>query len=360
MLTTDSEPTMGILYIDDEEKALKYFRMAFAKKFRIFTAPTGEEGLEILRRESSSIAIVLSDQRMPGMSGAEVLGAVREEFPSIVRVLTTAYSDLDSAIQAVNKGHIYQYVVKPWEIVDLGMVLQRAADYHQVLTERNALLSMKMTTLQRILCSDRLKWLLLSGRDRDEADQAQLRRVLGRLITALPDSSAVLSPEPGATRMQNFEINTLLHREYHNASNCLRTIDQAWIDSPHPEIAVKTLVSALVEQTGISADQTQISNSGVDFQITLQAESSRSCQVLSALFGLLFEPEASPSSLTLFTTLLSLARHDGSLVISGETSDPDAPLWRLEFPFTPDQPPEADDIIDALAQRFSQWNISNR
>ncbi len=58
---------------------------------------------------------MISDQRLPEMLGAEVLGIVREEFPSIVRIITTAYSDLESAIQAVNKGYIYQYVVKPWE-----------------------------------------------------------------------------------------------------------------------------------------------------------------------------------------------------------------------------------------------------
>src|SRR5882757_9521456 len=142
MLTHDSNPTCGILYIDDEEKALKYFRMAFSGKFKVFTASSGKEGIELLRREAKHIGIVLSDQRMPEMLGAEILGIVREEFPTIVRVLTTAYSDLESAIQAVNKGHIYQYVVKPWEIPDLGMVLQRAADYHQVLAERNELLAL--------------------------------------------------------------------------------------------------------------------------------------------------------------------------------------------------------------------------
>jgi len=89
MLNTNSNP-VGILYIDDEEKALKYFRMAFGQKYKVFTAASGPEGLETLRKEAASIGIVITDQRMPGMQGAEVLGQVRTEYPHIVRILTTA------------------------------------------------------------------------------------------------------------------------------------------------------------------------------------------------------------------------------------------------------------------------------
>src|SRR5690606_2127190 len=123
MLNQTPNSACGVLYIDDEEKALKYFRMAYSPDFKVFTASSGQEGIEILRRESKQIGVIISDQRMPEMVGAEVLEIARREFPMIVRILTTAYSDLDSAIQAVNKGHIYQYVVKPWDVDDLRMVL---------------------------------------------------------------------------------------------------------------------------------------------------------------------------------------------------------------------------------------------
>jgi ActR/RegA family two-component response regulator len=164
MLNDQARNKCGVLYIDDEEMALKYFRRALADRFEVFTASSAREGLEVLRREADRIGIILSDQRMPETLGAEVLAAIREEFPSKVRILTTAYSDLKSAIDAVNKGHIYQYVTKPWDTDQLIMVLQRAADYYAVLTERNELLALKMTTLQRLICGDSLNGSFCSSR----------------------------------------------------------------------------------------------------------------------------------------------------------------------------------------------------
>ncbi len=203
----------GVLYIDDEEKALKYFRMALDAKFTVLTASSGEEGLAILRKEPGKIGIVVSDQRMPGMIGAEVLGSVREEFPQVIRILTTAYSDLDSAILAVNKGHIYQYVVKPWDVTELEMVLHRAADYHQILTERNELLRLKMSTLQRIVCCERVKWMLLKYGCGSGAAEAAFRRALHSLIRSLADLPPAGRRQKTDFRAEQFEATALIQHE---------------------------------------------------------------------------------------------------------------------------------------------------
>ncbi len=243
MTTNDPNPRCGILYIDDEEKALKYFRMAFAEKFDIFTAISGREGLDILRRESGRIGVVISDQRMPEMLGAEVLGVVREQYPSIVRILTTAYSDLESAIQAVNKGHIYQYVVKPWEIRDLGMVLQRAADYFRVLTERNELLALKMATLQRILCTDRVKWLLLSSRSWEASAGDAFRRALLAAIRALPADPSFLASASRAPH--HFELGALVRSELAVAARLAPALESLQKSVPEPAAAWAALSAEL-------------------------------------------------------------------------------------------------------------------
>lgn len=343
MLTNSPNPACGILYIDDEEKALKYFRMAFSEKYTVFTAPSGKEGLEILRREAGKIGIVLSDQRMPEMLGAEVLGAVREEFPAIVRILTTAYSDLDSAIQAVNTGHIYQYVVKPWEIPDLGMVLQRAADYYRVLSERNELLALKMTTLQRLVCSDRVKWLLLASRSWDEAGRSVLRRVLSALVRALPDSPDALIPEN--FRAEHFEIGALLRGEYHNGERCLDAADRARRSAGSPEAGLKAFAAGL-------DGQAEVSGGGADLQLHVSGPSP---ELFRTAFGILFERETTEPSLRFFEALFAVATADGSVTISAESSGPDASL-AFRFPSQP--APSADGIIDDLAGKFAKWDIS--
>lgn len=149
----------GILYVDDEEKSLKYFKRAFEDSFHVFTASSAESGLKILNECPTGIGLVLSDQRMPTVTGVQFLSSVRDRFPEKVRILTTAYSDLQSAIQAVNDGHIYQYVVKPWDFESLNIMLLRASEYYALLQERNALLSQKLSAVQESLVGDRIKYL---------------------------------------------------------------------------------------------------------------------------------------------------------------------------------------------------------
>lgn len=115
-----------ILYVDDEDQALKYFDKIFSKHFSILTAPSTDEALAVLNVNASNIAVIITDQRMPKRSGVELLAQVREQYPHIVRILTTAYAELDNAINAVNRGHIFRYITKPWNLAELKATLNQA------------------------------------------------------------------------------------------------------------------------------------------------------------------------------------------------------------------------------------------
>lgn len=344
MLNPTPNPVCGILYIDDEEKALKYFRMAFGQKYQVFTAASGAEGIDLLRREAKNIGIVISDQRMPGMLGAEVLGIVREEFPRIVRILTTAYSDLDSAIQAVNKGHIYQYVVKPWEIPDLGMVLQRAADYFLVLAERNELLSLKMSTLQRIVCSDRLKGLLLAIRNWPADQRADFLGALSALIKGLPSDPNSVQSGSQSFQARDFEIGALIRDGFQSSSAFLNAVQQTDLTAA----GVESFASALGAAAGESRATDESGRWTVDFTGSLdRAELER------ALFGVLLAREIPPASLAVFQTLMNLSRLKGALAVRLHEDSV------VEFDLSaPASAPE--EIIDALYERISKWDIASR
>ena len=105
----------AILYVDDEEKSLKYFERAFGDDFRVFTASNAQDGFKLLQKHADEIGLLLTDQRMPGEKGVWLLERARQLRPRILRILVTAYSDLDAAIAAVNSGAIYKYVSKPWD-----------------------------------------------------------------------------------------------------------------------------------------------------------------------------------------------------------------------------------------------------
>lgn len=146
----------AILYVDDEEKSLKYFARAFEDQFRILTAPSAQEGFKLLEQHQDEIGVLMTDQRMPGEKGTWLLEKARQLKPRIIRILATAYSDMDAAIAAVNTGSIYRYVTKPWDPPQLETTLKRALEFFIVQRERDHLLKEKLSVLHNVLIADRI------------------------------------------------------------------------------------------------------------------------------------------------------------------------------------------------------------
>jgi len=118
-----------ILYVDDDPSNLVVLQATCAEEFNVITADSGAEALEILKDQE--VAVLLVDQRMPGMTGVEVFEATQDQFPHTVRILITAYSDLNDAIEAINRGQIRRYLRKPWEPGELKAVLRESIDTYQ-------------------------------------------------------------------------------------------------------------------------------------------------------------------------------------------------------------------------------------
>ncbi len=161
-----------ILFFDDESQALKYFAKAFGDTFRIQVASSAKEAWLIIEEKADEFGVVISDQRMQGERGVDLLASIQNQYPDIVRILTTAYSDLESAIDAVNRGGAFAYVNKPWQLEGLRGTLKRAMEHFLIRRERDRLLREKLSTLQRMLVMDRVRGLatlaaLLKDRLRD-------------------------------------------------------------------------------------------------------------------------------------------------------------------------------------------------
>src|SRR5436190_9603994 len=146
----------AILYVDDEEKSLKYFVRAFEDQFRILTAANAQDGLKLLQAHADDIGLLMTDQRMPGEKGVWLLEKARQLRPRIVRILATAFADMDAAIAAVNTGAIYKYVTKPWDPPQLDNTLKRGLEFFIVQRERDQLLMEKMSVLHNMMIADRI------------------------------------------------------------------------------------------------------------------------------------------------------------------------------------------------------------
>lgn len=119
---------INILYVDDEVNNLLSFKALFRLKYKVFTAERGKDAIKIL--DENEIHVIITDQRMPEMTGVELLESILESHPEPIRILLTGYADLNAVIDAVNKGKIFHYLSKPWDEKELDDTIKRAYEIY--------------------------------------------------------------------------------------------------------------------------------------------------------------------------------------------------------------------------------------
>jgi signal transduction histidine kinase len=128
-----------LLVVDDEVDVLESLRHLFHRSYRVLTASSGDVALDLLKK--NDVHLILSDQRMPGMSGDVFLSQARRLQPDAIRMLFTGYADIQAVINAVNEGNIFRYILKPWDAGELEGVIRQAADQFDLLAERKRLIA---------------------------------------------------------------------------------------------------------------------------------------------------------------------------------------------------------------------------
>src|SRR5687767_4465808 len=175
-----------ILLVDDEQDNLDAFRFNFRKTFDILTATSGPEALTIL--ENKDVAVVVTDQRMPKMTGVELLREVRQRQPDSVGIILTAFTDVDVLIEAINLGQVYRYITKPWDAKEVRGVLQYAIERFHLQREN------KKLAAQLAEYTGYLNQQLHGEFDFGNiiGDSAALREVLSKVEQVAPTISTVL------------------------------------------------------------------------------------------------------------------------------------------------------------------------
>ncbi|MFZ4262047.1 response regulator [Sphingobacterium sp. HJSM2_6] len=124
----ESKSKINVLYVDDEENNLYSFKATFRLKYKVFTAINGNDAMDIIR--NNDIQIIITDQRMPGMTGVEFLEKVIESHPNPMRILLTGYTDMTAVVEAVNKGKIFYYLNKPWSEKEIDDIIEKAYEIY--------------------------------------------------------------------------------------------------------------------------------------------------------------------------------------------------------------------------------------
>jgi class 3 adenylate cyclase len=193
LLDDDEQPE--ILYIDDEVENLQVFKAAFRKYYKIHIAQSGEEGLALLKEKD--IALVITDQCMPRMTGVEFLQHLPEN-KDLIRMILTGSQDMESIIKAINIGAIYRYIVKPWDKAELKMAID------------NALEAFQLRRVNKQLIQD----LKVANQDLEQKIVERTLEADKLLLNILPAEVARELKETGAATPRYYESVTVLFTDF--------------------------------------------------------------------------------------------------------------------------------------------------
>lgn len=122
------EDKIRVLYVDDDEYNLRVFKASFRFDYQIFLAKSAKEGLEVLK--DNEIHVIIADQKMPEVTGVQFFESLISQYPETIRILLTGYSDIESVIDAINKGKIFYYIKKPWNESDIKLAIEKAGEIY--------------------------------------------------------------------------------------------------------------------------------------------------------------------------------------------------------------------------------------
>ena len=315
----------AILYVDDEEMSLTNFARAFEEQFRILTASTAQDAMKILEEKGDEIGLLMTDQRMPGEKGVWLLERARQLRPHIIRILVTAYADMDAAISAVNSGAIYKYVSKPWDPPQLELTLKRGLEFFIVQSERDQLLREKMSVLHNMMIADRIVSLGLLAAGLSH----HIRNSLVAVKTFLDLAPMKMNEEK--TDLQGLR-NPDFWKDYHqNVQSQIERINNLlkdlWTASENPsapftdQVSLHQIVCDAIKslKDPLAARRIEIENRIPDSLPLLRVDKPKFCR----LFELLFKEELAMLPAGCRITLSAELQKDGKLSFKSATTGRD-------------------------------------
>ena len=262
-----------ILYIDDEKQNLVSFKASFRRYYDVHLAESGEEALEIL--QATPVQIIISDQRMPKMTGVEFFEKILHQYPKPIRMVLTGYSDVEAIIHSINKARIYYYITKPWKtqelklVIDNGLEAYRLKEENKGLEEEKNILLLKaekqekenilsqFETLKNQVnphflfnCLNALSSLVHDDPDLAEAFIVRLTRVY-RYVLDLKDQDLISLEEELEFIKSYFFLQQI---RFGNSLHMYTQIDSKWLSYKIPPLTLQLLVENAIKHNIISRE----------------------------------------------------------------------------------------------------------
>lgn len=185
-MNSPENPKLKILVVDDEPDNLDLLYRTFHRDYKVLRAGSGPAALEILAKEGE-VAVIISDQRMPKMSGTEFLSLTAAQYPDVIRIILTGYTDVEDLVEAINAGKVFKYVTKPWDAEELRALVRQAVETHNLLKART-------NELRRALSQESLLYAVTNTIRSAPNYQQMLQRIVETVGQMFEVSCCVLRP----------------------------------------------------------------------------------------------------------------------------------------------------------------------
>ncbi len=185
-MNPQENPKIKILVVDDEPDNLDLLYRTFHRDYKVLRAESGPAALKILAKEGE-VAVIISDQRMPKMSGTEFLSLTAAQYPDVIRIILTGYTDVEDLVEAINAGKVFKYVTKPWDAEDLKVLVSQAVNTHNLLKART-------NELRRALSQESLLYAVTNTIRSAPNYQQMLQRIVETIGQMFEVSCCLLRP----------------------------------------------------------------------------------------------------------------------------------------------------------------------
>jgi len=185
-MNSQENPKIKILVVDDEPDNLDLLYRTFHREYKVLRAESGPAALEILAK-AGEVAVIISDQRMPKMSGTEFLSLTAAQYPDVIRIILTGYTDVEDLVEAINAGKVFKYVTKPWDAEELRDLVSQAVDTHNILKART-------NELRRALSQESLLYAVTNTIRSAPNYQQMLQRIVETIGQMFEVSCCLLRP----------------------------------------------------------------------------------------------------------------------------------------------------------------------
>jgi CheY-like chemotaxis protein len=261
MMDSSADPKANVLYVDDIQANLMLFEASFESSYHILLAASGKEALEILKEKE--VHVIVSDQNMPGMSGNELLEKVTKEYPDIMRFMITAYTDYETVVEAINKGHLYGFFNKPYNTTDVIHSIDQSLEVRNLRIKNREMIEKLEKANELMMGLDRSKTRFLAS------VTEEIRTPINKIMTAVHMIKDKIDSTELAELLDLLDVSVGRLEGFSEAAKQLVRLNEPGVELNNTPVSLKEIA-----EVGVIEKGNQISNKKLVIRMEATSEDS--------------------------------------------------------------------------------------